>query len=205
MAKDNRTIGRFHLSDIPPSPRGVPQIEVTFDIDANGIMNVSAKDKGTGKEQRIRIEASSGLTDEEIEKMRNEAKANADKDKEEKEKIEKINAADSLIFQTDKQMKEYGDKLSEGNKSAINSKLEKLKEAHKSQDVAAIDAAMNDLNQAWQNAAQEMYAAGQEGQAQPGAGAEEAGGQAGGQEKQGQSADDVSDVEYEEVDDKDKK
>lgn len=204
MAKDNRTIGRFHLSDIPPAPRGVPQIEVTFDIDANGIMNVSAKDKGTGKEQRIRIEASSGLTEEEIEKMRNEAKANADKDKEEKERIEKINAADSLIFQTEKQMKEYGDKLSEGNKSTINSKLEQLKEAHKSQDATAIDNAMNELNEAWQNAAQEMYAAGGEGQGQPGAGAE-AGGQAGGEQQQEPSGDDVSDVEYEEVDDKDKK
>jgi len=205
MAKDNRTIGRFHLSDIPPAPRGVPQVEVTFDIDANGILNVSAKDKGTGKEQRIRIEASSGLTEEEIEKMRNEAKANADKDKEEKERIEKVNAADSLIFQTEKQLKEYGDKLSEGNKTSINNKLEQLKEAHKSQDLAAIDNAMNELNQVWQSAAQEMYAAGQEGQGQPGGAGAEAGGQAGGQEQQDQSADDVSDVEYEEVDDKDKK
>jgi molecular chaperone DnaK len=204
LAKDNRTIGRFHLSDIPPAQRGVPQIEVTFDIDANGILNVSAKDKGTGKEQRIRIEASSGLTDEEIENMRNEAKANADKDKEEKDRIEKINAADSLIFQTEKQMKEYGDKLSEGNRTTINNKLEQLKEAHKSQDLTAIDNAMNELNQVWQSAAQEMYTAGQEGQGQPGAGAE-AGGEAGGQPKEEQSGDDVSDVEYEEVDDKDKK
>ena len=118
MAKDNRTIGRFHLDGIPPAPRGVPQVEVTFDIDANGIMNVSARDKGTGKEQKIRIEASSGLTDEEIEKMRKEAEANAESDKVEKERVEKINAADSLIFQTEKQLKEYGDKLSEGQQEA---------------------------------------------------------------------------------------
>ena len=127
MAKDNRTIGRFHLDGIPPAPRGVPQIEVTFDIDANGIMNVSAKDKGTGKEQKIRIEASSGLTDEEINKMKEEAKANADSDKEAKERAEKVNMADSLIFQTEKQLKEYGDKLSDDNKTKINGALEDLK------------------------------------------------------------------------------
>ena len=202
MAKDNRTIGRFHLDGIPPAPRGVPQIEVTFDIDANGILNVSAKDKGTGKEQKIRIEASSGLTEEEIEKMKNEAKANAEQDKTEKEKIEKINSADSLIFQTEKQMKEYGDKLSEGNKTTINSALDKLKEAHKNQDIAAIDASMEELNKAWQNAAQEMYAAGQQPGGEQGAGQEgAAGGQAKGEQEGGE---DVSDVEYEEVDDKDK-
>ena len=200
MAKDNRTIGRFHLDGVPPAPRGVPQIEVTFDIDANGILHVSAKDKGTGKEQKIRIEASSGLTDAEIEKMKNEAKANAESDKAEREKIDKINAADSLIFQTEKQMKEYGDKLSEGNKTAINSALEKLKEAHKSQDIAAIDQAMEEMNAAWQNASQEMYAAsgagaaGQTGGSQPGAEAPPSDGDEGG----------VSDVEYEEVDDKKK-
>ena len=201
MAKDNRTIGRFHLDGIPPSPRGVPQVEVTFDIDANGILHVSAKDKGTGKEQKIRIEASSGLTDEEIDKMKNEAKANAETDKAEREKIDKINAADSLIFQTEKQMKEYGDKLSEGNKTAINGALEKLKEAHKSQDIEAIDKAMEEMNTAWQNASQEMYAAsgaenaGQTGGSQPGAEAPPSdGGDDGG----------VSDVEYEEVDDKKK-
>lgn len=202
MAKDNRTIGRFHLDGIPPAPRGVPQIEVAFDIDANGILNVSARDKGTGKEQKIRIEASSGLTEEEIEKMKNEAKANAETDKKEKEKIDKINQADSLIFQTEKQLKDYGDKLSDGNKTAINEALEKLKTAHQSQDVAAIDTAMEGLNSVWQNAAQEMYASGQPGEGQGpqgGAGAQEAQGgeQAGGE--------DVSDVEYEEVDDKDKK
>ena len=135
MAKDNRTIGRFHLSDIPPAQRGVPQIEVTFDIDANGIMNVSAKDKGTGKEQNIRIEASSGLTDEEIEKMKQEAEANAEADKAEKEKIEKLNTADSLIFQTEKQLKEYGDKLSDENKKPIEEALANLKTAHGSQDL----------------------------------------------------------------------
>ncbi|MDH5380323.1 MAG: molecular chaperone DnaK, partial [Cyclobacteriaceae bacterium] len=162
MANDNRTIGRFHLDGIPPAPRGVPQVEVTFDIDANGILHVSAKDKGTGKEQKIRIEASSGLTDEEIEKMKKEAEANAETDKIAKEKVEKINAADSLIFTTEKQLKEYGDKLSEGNKTAINGALEKLKEAHKSQDLTSIDTAMEALNTAWQAASQEIYAAQQE-------------------------------------------
>ncbi len=202
MAKDNRTIGRFHLDGIPPAPRGVPQIEVTFDIDANGILNVSAKDKGTGKEQKIRIEASSGLTEEEIKKMKEEAQANAEADKTEKEKIEKINQADSLIFQTEKQLKEFGDKLSDGNKTALNEGLEKLKEAHKSQDLAAIDAAMNTLNTAWQAASQEMYAAGADGGAQPGAGS---GAEAGTDGSSNGSAENVSDVEYEEVNDKDKK
>lgn len=199
MAKDNRTIGRFHLSDIPPAQRGVPQIEVTFDIDANGIMNVSAKDKGTGKEQNIRIEASSGLTDEEIEKMKQEAQANAEADKAEKEKVEKLNGADALIFQTEKQLKDYGDKLSDDNKKPIEEALANLKTAHQSQDIDSIDTAMEGLNKAWEGAAQEMYAAtqgaegGAEG-AQPGAdagGADAGAGAAGG--------DDVSDVEYEEV------
>jgi molecular chaperone DnaK len=204
MAKDNRTIGRFHLDGIPPAPRGVPQIEVAFDIDASGILHVSAKDKGTGKEQKIRIEASSGLTEEEIEKMKKEAEANAEADKNEKEKIEKINAADSMIFQTEKQLKEYGDKLSEGNKTAIEGALEKLKEAHKSQDLAAIDAALEGMNKAWEGAAQEMYAA--SGGAQPGAeGGPQAGGAAPGGEASAEGEGDVSDVEYEEVDDKDSK
>lgn len=163
MAKDNRSLGRFHLDGIPAAPRGVPQIEVTFDIDANGILNVSAKDKGTGKEQKIRIEASSGLTDAEIEKMRNEAKANEASDKLEKERVEKINQADSLIFQSEKQLKEYGEKLSDGNKSAIESALTELKAAHASQDLAAIDAGVEKLNGAWQAASQEMYAAGNQG------------------------------------------
>ena len=195
MARDNRTIGRFHLDGIPPAPRGIPQIEVTFDIDANGILHVSAKDKGTGKEQKIRIEASSGLTDAEIQKMKHEAQANADADKKEKERVEKINQADSMIFQSEKQLKEYGDKLSDSNKTAISGALEKLKEAHKSQDLAAIDGALNSLNAAWQAASQEMYAASnaQQPGAQPGAGA--------GADQSGSTGkgNDVSDVEYEEV------
>ena len=194
MAKDNRTIGRFHLSDIPPAPRGVPQIEVTFDIDANGIMNVSAKDKGTGKEQKIRIEASSGLTDEEIQKMKQEAEANAEADKKEKEKVEKLNTADSLIFQTEKQLKEYGDKLSDGNKKPIEEALAHLKEVHQKGDLDAIDPAVEALNKAWEGAAQEMYAAsqGDASGAQPGADAN-----AGTESNSGSG--DVSDVEYEEV------
>lgn len=191
MAKDNRTIGRFHLDGIPPAPRGVPQIEVTFDIDANGIMNVSAKDKGTGKEQKIRIEASSGLSQEEIERMKNEAKANEASDKAEKERVEKLNAADSLIFQTEKQLKEYGDKLSEGNKTAIESALAQLKTAFEAKDVAAIDPAMEALNNAWQAASQEMYNA--------------TNSQSGGEAASGANAgatntdSEVTDVNYEEV------
>lgn len=190
MAKDNRTIGRFHLSDIPPAPRGVPQIEVTFDIDANGILHVSAKDRGTNKEQKIRIEASSGLTDQEIEKMRNEAKANEEADKKEKERIEKVNAADSMIFSTEKQLKEFGDKLSANNKSAIESALAELKKAHEAKDLDAIDAALSTMNNAWQVASQEMYSTTQNGGA---AGPEAGGPQSGG-------ADNVTDVDYEEVD-----
>ncbi len=188
MAKDNKSIGKFHLDGIPSAPRGVPQVEVTFDIDANGILNVSAKDKGTGKEQKIRIEASSGLTDAEIEKMKQEAEANAEADKEAKEKVEKVNAADSLIFQTEKQMSEFGEKLSDGNKSTVGGALTKLKEAHSKQDVAGIDIAMEALNNAWQVASQEMY---QTQEAQEGATED-----AGGEEAKG---DDVSDVEFEEV------
>ncbi|PRY88933.1 molecular chaperone DnaK [Mongoliibacter ruber] len=192
LAKDNRSIGRFQLSDIPPAQRGVPQIEVTFDIDANGILNVSAKDKGTGKEQKIKIEASSGLSQDDIERMKKEAEANAAGDKAEKEKIEKLNSADSLIFSTEKQLKDYGDKLSDGNKANINSALETLKKAHESKDLAGIDTAMEGLNKAWEAASQEMYnaAGGAEG-AQPGADAN-AGGSA-------EAGDGVSDVDYEEV------
>ncbi len=157
MAQDNKTIGRFHLDGIPPAPRGVPQIEVTFDIDANGILNVSAKDKGTGKEQKIRIEASSGLSEDEIKRMKDEAAANAEADRKAKEKIDKINQADSLIFQTEKQLKEFGDKLPADKKSTIEDALNKLKEAHKSQDLEAIDKAMNELNTVFQAASQEMY------------------------------------------------
>ncbi len=201
MAKDNRTIGRFHLSDIPPAPRGVPQVEVTFDIDANGILNVSAKDKGTGKEQKIRIEASSGLSDAEIERMKNEAKANEAGDKAEKEKIEKVNAADSLIFQSEKQLKEYGEKISAGNKSAIETALASLKAAHESKDLAAIDSSMESLNAAWQNASQEMYSATQgdpTANTATGSANESANGSA-------QSADSVTDVDYEEVSGESKK
>jgi molecular chaperone DnaK len=197
MAQYNRTIGRFHLDGIPPAPRGVPQIEVIFDIDANGILHVAAKDKGTGKEQKIRIEASSGLTDAEIQKMKQEAQANADNDKKEKEKVEKINQADSMIFQTEKQLKEFGDKLSDGNKSAINSALEKLKEAHKSQDLTAIETALAGLNGAWQAASQEMYQAsgGADNASAEGAGAANGSGAT-------NDGSPVTDVPFEEVNDK---
>ncbi|TXK49118.1 molecular chaperone DnaK [Pontibacter qinzhouensis] len=199
MARDNRTIGRFHLDGIPPAPRGVPQIEVIFDIDANGILHVTAKDKATGKEQKIRIEASSGLSEQEIERMRQEAEANAESDKKAKEEIEKLNAADSMIFQTEKQLKEYGDKLSEGNKTAIEGALAQLRTAHGAKDVAGIDAALEGLNNAWSAASQEMYAATQ---GQPG-GAPGGNGQPGGPDAgaQGATADGgVTDVDYEEVD-----
>ena len=201
MASGNKSIGRFHLDGIPPAPRGIPQIEVTFDIDANGILNVSAKDKGTGKEQKIRIEASSGLTDEEIEKMKNEAQANAEADKAAKEQADKINEADSMIFQTEKQLSEFGDKLSDANKSSIEAALGKLKEAHGKREISEIEAALAELNTVWQNASQEIYQAQQEAAgAQPGAGTE-AGADAGAT-ADANAGDDVSDVEYEEVDDK---
>lgn len=203
MARDNRSIGRFHLSDIPPAPRGVPQIEVTFDIDANGILHVSARDKGTGKEQKIRIEASSGLTDAEIEKMKTEAKANEAKDKEEKEKIDKLNQADSLIFSTEKQLKDYGDKIPADKKSGIETALADLKTAHESKDVTRVDSALAALNSAWEAASQDLYNA----QAQSGAtGGAQADGGAGAQGAAG-GADNVTDVDYEEVDteNKDKK
>ncbi|HZX74349.1 MAG TPA: Hsp70 family protein, partial [Cyclobacteriaceae bacterium] len=193
MAKDNRTIGRFHLDGIPPAPRGVPQIEVIFDIDANGILHVAAKDKGTGKEQKIRIEASSGLTDAEIQKMKQEAAANAENDKKEKDRVEKINQADSLIFQTEKQLKEFGDKLSEGNRTAITQGLDKLKAAHAAQDVTAIEAAMNELNAVWQTASQEMYAQAGAGTPPPSDGGAGSGSNA------GTTNDNATDVEYEEV------
>ncbi|MEZ0612118.1 molecular chaperone DnaK [Fibrella sp. WM1] len=202
MAGQNRQLGRFILSDIPPAPRGVPQIEVTFDVDANGILNVTARDKGTGKEQKIRIEASSGLTDAEINRMREEAKANEAADKLEKEKIEKVNQADSMIFQTEKQLKDYGDKLSAGNKQAIEDALAQLRTAHGTRDVAAIETALASLTTAWNNASQEIYAAtqGQPDGANPMDGF--AGGQPGGGQPNGngQPTDsDVSDVPYEEV------
>jgi molecular chaperone DnaK len=195
LAKDNKTIGRFHLDGIPPSPRGVPQIEVTFDIDANGILNVSARDKGTGKEQSIRIEASSGLTEEEINKMKDEAKANEESDKQVKERIEKLNTADSLVFQSEKQLKEYGDKLPAEKKQVIEDALGKLREAHKAEDLAAIDAATEELNNAWQAASQDMYNAGQQegGEQQPPQG--EPAGKEGGKNDD----DEVTDVDFEEV------
>jgi molecular chaperone DnaK len=162
MAKDNKTIGRFHLDGIPPAPRGVPQIEVSFDIDANGILKVSAKDKATGKEQSIRIEASSGLSDADIRKMKDEAAANAEADRKEKERVDTINKADSMIFQTEKQLKEFGDKLPANKKQPIEAALQKLKEAHKAQDVAAINTAIDELNTVFQAASQEMYNAQQQ-------------------------------------------
>ena len=195
MARDNRSIGRFILDGIPPAPRGMPQVEVTFDIDANGILNVSAKDKGTGKEQNIRIEASTGLSQEEIDKMKAEAEANASSDKEAREKADKINTADSLIFQTEKQMSEYGDKIPEDKKADIESSLAELKEAHKSQDFVAIDAAMEKMNTAWQAASQDIYQASQADQAAGGDAPENGAGNTG-----SDSEEDVTDVEFEEVD-----
>lgn len=198
LAKDNKSIGRFHLDGIPAAQRGVPQIEVTFDIDANGILNVSAKDKGTGKVQSIRIEASSGLSDDEVKRMKDEAAANAEADKKEKERIDKLNQADSMIFQTEKQLKDLGDKLPADKKAPIEAALNKLKEAHKAQDVAGIDAAMAELNTVFQAASQEMYnAQNTQGGAQPGpdfGGQQQANGNAGGSKDGG-----VTDVDFEEV------
>ncbi len=194
MARDNKTIGRFHLDGIPPAPRGVPQIEVTFDIDANGILKVSAKDKATGKEQSIRIEASSGLSDDEIKRMKDEAARNADSDKKEKERIDKLNGADSLIFQTEKQLKEFGDKIPADKKQPIDAALTKLKDAHKAQDIDAIDAAMTELNTVFQAASAEMYNASQ---AQ---GGPQAGGAQDTQPQGGKNpSDEVTDVDFEEV------
>ena len=195
MAKDNKTIGRFHLDGIPAAPRGVPQIEVTFDIDANGILTVSSKDKGTGKEQSIRIEASSGLSDEEIKRMKAEAEANAEADKKEKERIDKINQADSMIFQTEKQLKDLGDKFPADKKAAIETALNKLKEAHKAQDIAAIDSVMAELNNALQSAAQDLYNA----QGQQQAGAQNAGNAQAGGNASNKGDGGVTDVDFEEV------
>ena len=197
LAKDNKSIGRFHLDGIPAAQRGVPQIEVTFDIDANGIVNVSAKDKGTGKVQSIRIEASSGLSDDEVKRMKEEAQANAEADKKEKERIDKLNQADSMIFQTEKQLKDLGDKLPADKKAPIETALNKLKEAHKAQDIAGIDAAMAELNSVFQAASQEMYnAQNAQGGAQPGPDfGQQAGGNAGNNKQDGG----VTDVDFEEV------
>jgi molecular chaperone DnaK len=198
MAKDNRPIGKFILDGIPPSQRGVPQIEVSFDIDANGILSVGAKDKGTGKEQSIRIEASTGLSKEEVERMKAEAAANSETDKLAREKVEKLNEADNLIFQTEKQIKEFGDKLPADKKPELESALNALKEAHKSQDVPSIDAAITSLNAIWQAATQEMYQSGQAGNPNEGQDANTAGQPGNTTNNNG----DVTDVEYEEVNDK---
>ncbi len=200
MARDNKTIGRFHLDGITPAPRGVPQIEVTFDIDANGILNVSAKDKSTGKEQKIRIEASSGLSEEEIKRMRDEAKANEAKDKEERERVDKLNATDAQVFASEKNLKEYGDKISADKKSAIEAATNKLKEAHKAGNIAELDKLTEELNNAWQAASADMQAAAQAAQGaagaqagpNPGAGANAG---ANGGKKDGE----VTDVDFEEV------
>jgi molecular chaperone DnaK len=200
MAQGNKTIGRFHLDGIPPAPRGIPQIEVTFDIDANGILHVSAKDKGTGREQRIRIEASSGLSEEEIRRMRDEAKANEASDKAAKEMAEKINAADSMIFQTEKQLKEYGDKIPTDKKGRIENALGQLREAHKNKDITAIDRALSEINAAWQAASEDMYKQTQGGpgpqdEQQAGPQSGPTGGDAGGKGGDEQ----VTDVDFEEV------
>jgi molecular chaperone DnaK len=200
MAADNNTIGRFHLDGIPPSRRGVPQIEVTFDIDANGIIHVTAKDKGTGKEHNIRIEASSGLSEDDIKKMKADAEANAEADKSAKEIAEKINGADSMIFQTESQLKEFGEKLSADKKEPIEAGLEELKKAHESKDIAQIDAAMEKINEAWKAASEEMYKA--QADAQGGAEGEQPGPDAGAEPSQ--EGDDVQDVAFEEVNEEEK-
>ena len=198
MAKDNKTIGRFHLDGIPPAPRGKPQIEVKFDIDANGIIKVSATDKETGKSQDIRIEATSGLTEEEIEKMKKDAEANADADKKQKEKVDKLNEADALIFQTESQLKEHGDKLSDDKKKPVEDALEELKEAHKSEDIDKVQPALDKLNEAWKAVSEEMYKAQAEQQQ-----GQQAGGQQGSADdkssKDDKNNDDVEDVDFEEV------
>ena len=190
MYPDNKEIGRFQLADIPPAPRGVPQIEVTFDIDANGILNVTAKDKATGKEQNIRIEASSGLTEQEIEKMKKDAEANAEADAKAKETVDKLNSADAMIFQTEKQLKEFGDKLSDDKKKPIEEALEELKKSFESKDLEKIDPALEKINEAWKAASEEMYKAqqNQQGQAQQPA-----------DEQSADNSDNVEDVDFEEV------
>ena len=194
MASDNKTLGRFQLTDIPPARRGEPQIEVTFDIDANGIMNISAKDKGTGKEQSIKIEASSGLSDEEIERMKAEAEANADSDKKKKEEVDTINKADSLIFQTERQLKEYGDKISDDKKKPIEEALTELKAAYEAKDIDKINETSEKLNTVFQAASQEMYNA-------ENAGGEQAGGGESNQQSENNADDEVTDVDFEEVED----
>lgn len=195
MAADNRTIGRFHLDGIPPSPRGLPQIEVSFDIDANGILSVSAKDNATSKEQSIRIEASSGLSEAEIEKMRTDAKSHADEDSKRKAEIEKFNTADSLIFSTEKNLKEYGDKLPADKRAKIEAAHERLKEAHKARNVEELDSSMQQLNEAWSEASQDLY------QAQQAAATEEPSAEASAEAP----AEDVKDVDFEVVEDEEEK
>ena len=190
MASQNKSIGQFNLEGIAPARRGVPQIEVTFDIDANGILNVSAKDKATGKEQAIRIEASSGLSDEEIKRMKAEAEQNAENDKKERERVDKMNQADSMIFSTENFLKDNGDKLPADQKPAIEAALQQLKDAHKAADVAAIDAAISNLNNVMQAASAQMYQ-GAGAQADPNAGAQ--------QQANSNSADDIQDADFEEV------
>ncbi|WP_340198784.1 molecular chaperone DnaK [Ascidiimonas sp. W6] len=197
MAADNKTIGRFHLDGIPPAPRGTPQVEVTFDIDANGIIKVTAADKATGKSQDIRIEASSGLTQEEIEKMRREAEANADADKAAKERVDKLNEADGMIFQTEKQLSEFGDKLSEGNKTAIESALEELKKAYETKDIAVVQPALDKINEVWKGASEEMYKAQAEGAKQEAAPDGSTGTDT--PDAEAKEGDDVQDVDFEEV------
>ena len=201
-AMDNRTLGRFHLDGIPPAPRGVPQIEVVFDIDANGVLNITAKDKGTGKEQSIRIEASSGLSEEEIEKMKKAAEEHAEEDAKERERIEKLNAADALIFSTKKQLEEYADKISEGNKSTIEAAVEKLEKAHKEGNLEEIEAATNEVNQAWSAASQEIYQATQQEGAAAAGGPESESTEA---EEEASASDDSGavDADYEVVEDED--
>lgn len=202
-AQDNRTLGRFHLDGIPPAPRGIPQIEVTFDIDANGVLNVSAKDKGTGKEQSIRIESSSGLSDAEIEKMKQAAEEHAEEDKKVREKIETLNKADSLLFSTKKQLDEHKDKISDANKEAIQTALDKLETLHKEEKVDEIDAAIEALNQAWAAASQEIYQAAAAEEQAGGAGAGASGAGAGGASGAGEEGDDAVDADFEVVEDDD--
>jgi molecular chaperone DnaK len=199
MANQNKSIGRFHLDGIPPAQRGIPQIEVTFDIDANGILHVTARDKATGKSQQIRIEASSGLTDADIKRMKEEAQAFADSDKKIKEEIDKLNTADSLIFQTEKQLKEFGDKIPADKKAPIEKALEELKTAHKNKDLPGIDRAMANLNAIWQSASEEMY---KNTQSQGQGGPQQPGPDPGSSQAKGNGNDEVTDVDFEEVKEK---
>ena len=195
MAKDNRTIGRFHLDGFPPAPRGIPQIEVTFDIDANGILHVTAKDKASGKSQNIRIEASSGLNEEDIQRMKREAEANAESDRKAKEEVDKINQADSLIFNTEKQLKEFSEKIPADKKVTIENALAKLKEAHQQKDWIAIETASTELNSAWEAASKDLYNASQEAGAPDGQQTQEG-------EPTASATDNVTDVDFEEVKEK---